>query len=65
MIAFNIRSIDLNLNGTDEEGAEPCFKPRRGLLWFQSILQPHPGQSPYEPTAATFEVDADGLKRGR
>lgn len=37
MITFNIRSIDLNLNGTDAAEAEPGLRPRWGVLWFQSF----------------------------
>lgn len=36
-----------------------------GLPAVPTVRQPHPGQSTYGPPAVTFEVDAEGLKRGR
>lgn len=64
MIAFHIKSLDLNLNETDAEGVRPCISPRWDSA-VPTILQPDPGQSSYGPAPVTSEVDVDGLKRGR
>lgn len=64
MIAFNIKSLDLNLNETDAEG-EATLQSELGLPAVPIVLQPHPGQRAYGPPAVMLEVDAEGLKRGR
>lgn len=51
MIAFNIKSLDLNLNETDAEGAKPSFNLRWGSLQFQpfnSHIQVGPPTGPQQ-----------------
>lgn len=49
MIAFNIESIDLNLNETDAEGVKPRFNLRWGSLQFQPFYSHVQGSPPTGP----------------